>query len=597
MTFIVPGGEEAVDVATPRSTAPGQASTADIQRPHFLAILTTKEWIPILLLVLAALIPRLILAIQLDFLSDEPIYMIGGKAYFRLLTHLDFTSPDWRYNYEHPVLAKLLQGISIEILKKFGISSPLYTARVPSILLGTLLIPAIYLLGKSIAGRTVAFLAALSLAVSPWIVFWNSTAMLDTTMVTLITLACLVLWHAIRHPRLYALCGILIGLAGASKYTSALLIPGMILFVIYYYGFLRRTRPKDERQPLPWRWWLIGCCLIPVSFFIADPSIWADPLPRLTSSLAFSVAHSEEGHLTFWAGSIRTHVPPWMIFDVVFVKVSSFITIPAILFTVFAIVQVIRFHLRQRARASSAQPVTDSQLQKTAGLAFLTIWVVIGFLTYGRLNILVATHYYLPIAPPLFLAGACGLTIFVRALIRRLSPERPAQHFPQTTLSSPTPTNRAGINWRTALTLAVLAVALVGPHLLGLITIPDAEGYTSEFFPQGEDSIQGVTYQAYHDATNWIVAHSKIGGKIGLAGNSTGNWPFYHPMHQGNFEFVLIGLTEKTYAVDYLVWPMNFIQRGLPPPYPWNDRVVHTISGGKTTYAVIMVLNPSLLTT
>ena len=112
-------------------------------------------------LVLVALIPRIILAHQLDLVTDEIIYIMGGKGYFPLLLHLRFRSNLWLFNYEHPPVVKLLIGLSIFLNVHFGrMLSELFAARVPSILSGTILIVAIYWLGRAPFGRLVAILAA-----------------------------------------------------------------------------------------------------------------------------------------------------------------------------------------------------------------------------------------------------------------------------------------------------------------------------------------------------------------------------------------------------------------------------------------------------
>ena len=56
-------------------------------------------------LLLAALIPRIVLALQLDMVTDEVVYILGGKIYLPLLRHLSVGASDWMYNYEHPPFA------------------------------------------------------------------------------------------------------------------------------------------------------------------------------------------------------------------------------------------------------------------------------------------------------------------------------------------------------------------------------------------------------------------------------------------------------------------------------------------------------------
>ncbi len=547
-------------------------------------------WPFLALLAIIAFIPRLLLAWQLDVYTDEPIYVAAGNGYILLLKQLNITSANWLYNNEHPAFAKLLMGMFIYVARHLHTTNILFPARLISVLLGTILVVGIYALGRAPFGRTVALLAALSLAFSPWVVYFSGLAMLDMTMTALISLAYLLLWHAIHRPRLYALSGILIGLAGASKYPAALVVPAFFAFIAYYYAVLRRKLPAEQRPPLPWRWWLLGLCLIPVSFFLADPPIWLNPFHRLLKSLAFSLGHADAGHVTFWAGQVYTHVPPWMILYVLFAKVSAFVTLPALFFIVFAVLQLSRFHFG-RARGSARQSDGDA-INAIASTAFLFFWLVDALLLFSQLTILVGTHYYLPVAPPLFLAGACGLTLVGRWLFRRFLPERTSQQAKQVEMTRAQTTR---LNWRAGILFALLALALVGPHLLGLLTTPDADGYTSEFF-HGENSSLEVMYVGYRDADEWLMAHSKTGGTVGIVGGSaTVLWYIANPKAVGKFQFLVTTYGRKSYDYDYLVWPMNLLQRKWGPPADWKNHVVHQITGGDTIYCLIMARNPSSL--
>src|SRR5437763_12634653 len=100
-----------------------------------------------------------------------------------------------------------------------------------------------------------------------------------------------------------------------------------------------------------------------------------------------------------------------MIFYVLFAKVSAFVTLPALFFIIFAVIQLGRFHFsRQQKRTSvhnaqSTQTGT-AQINTIASTAFLFFWLVDALLLFSQLTILVGTHYYLPVAAPLFLLGA-----------------------------------------------------------------------------------------------------------------------------------------------------------------------------------------------
>ena len=548
-------------------------------------------------LVLVALIPRIILAHQLDLVTDEIIYIMGGKGYFPLLLHLRFTSNLWLFNYEHPPVVKLLIGLSIFLNAHLGrMLSELFAARVSSILSGTILIVAIYWLGRAPFGRLVAILAALCLALSPWLVYFSALAYLDMTMTALITIAYLILWPAIRQPRLYLLSALLMGLGIASKYTAILALPGMIFFTAYYFIAIRPRLDIKQRPLVPWRWWLTALLLIPVTFFIADPAIWQQPYSLLLQSVLFEWHHSITGHLTFLAGQYGEHVPRWAVLYIIFAKLSIFVTLPAVFFLVYSVIQLVRFHLK-RAKLS---------ITEVTSIAYLCIWLVSIVSMFSLLNIVVGTHYHLPLAPPVALAGAYGIITLVRFISKafHVSHVNTESHIDKETAAGGPETNgRQRIKFRSVVVPAVLFVLFAGPHLLGLLTSYAAEGYTSEIF-NGENSVLQVAYPGYREAALWLIAHTRSSGRVGIValpgtlnhGDYNSSWYSYNRGIQGRLTYSEVQPTSVDFPFDYLVWPMHLIQRGYTIPAAWRSHVVHVITGGNTIYCYILANTPATIT-
>ncbi len=553
-----------------------------------------SEWLILPGLALVALIPRLILARQLDLVTDEIIYIMGGKGYLPLLLHLQITSNVWDFNYEHPPVVKLLIGLAIYLNRHFGGRfSVLFAARTPSIVSGTLLVVAIYWLGRAPFGRASALLAALCLAVSPWLVYFSALAYLDMTMTMLISLAYLLLWPAIRQPRLYVLSAIFVGLGVASKYTAALVIPGMILFTAYYFIAIRPKLPADQRPSVPWLWWLGALIMLPATFFIADPAIWRHPYSLLIQSV-FEWQHSLTGHLTFLAGQYSGHVPHWAVLYIVLAKLSAFVTLPAVFFLIFSIVQLLRFHLNK----------SNLQVTEVSRISFLLIWLVSLVGTFSLLNIVVGTHYLLPLAPPVVLAGAFGLTTLLRyrggTLFQASAASTPTPKIAEAG-SSATPM-RPRIQRRSAIVLAVLMILFVGPHVVGLTTVYAAEGYTSEFF-NGENTVLQVAYPGYREAGRWLVTHTSTAANVGLValpgtlnhGDYSISWYSYNRNIAGRLKFSEAHPDDANLPYDYLVWPMHLVQRGYAIPAAWRSHIVHTIMGGNTIYCFILARNPATI--
>ncbi|MFL5698883.1 MAG: ArnT family glycosyltransferase [Ktedonobacteraceae bacterium] len=554
-----------------------------------------SEWLILPGLALVALIPRLILARQLDLVTDEIIYIMGGKGYLPLLLHLQITSNVWDFNYEHPPVVKLLIGLAIYLNRHFGGRfSVLFAARTPSIVSGTLLVVAIYWLGRAPFGRASALLAALCLAVSPWLVYFSALAYLDMTMTMLISLAYLLLWPAIRQPRLYVLSAIFVGLGVASKYTAALVIPGMILFTAYYFIAIRPKLPADQRPSVPWLWWLGALIMLPATFFIADPAIWRHPYSLLIQSVLFEWQHSLTGHLTFLAGQYSGHVPHWAVLYIVLAKLSAFVTLPAVFFLIFSIVQLLRFHLNK----------SNLQVTEVSRISFLLIWLVSLVGTFSLLNIVVGTHYLLPLAPPVVLAGAFGLTTLLRyrggTLFQASAASTPTPKIAEAG-SSATPM-RPRIQRRSAIVLAVLMILFVGPHVVGLTTVYAAEGYTSEFF-NGENTVLQVAYPGYREAGRWLVTHTSTAANVGLValpgtlnhGDYSISWYSYNRNIAGRLKFSEAHPDDANLPYDYLVWPMHLVQRGYAIPAAWRSHIVHTIMGGNTIYCFILARNPATI--
>jgi Dolichyl-phosphate-mannose-protein mannosyltransferase len=547
-------------------------------------------------LALVALIPRVILAHQLDLVTDEIIYIMAGKTYFPLLLHLRITTNQWSFNYEHPPLIKLLIGLSLFLNAHMGsLLNELFAARTPSILCGTALIVAIYWLGRAPFGRIVALLAALCLAVSPWLVYFSALAYLDITMTLLITLAYLLLWPAIRQPRFYLLSAVLLGLGIASKYTAILALPGMIFFSTYYFLAIRPRLDIEQRPPVAWKWWLMAFLLIPVTFFLADPAIWRQPYNLLLQSVLYEWHHSVTGHLTFLAGQYSGHVPQWAVLYIIFAKLSIFVTVPAVFFLIYTILQLVRFHLKK----------SGLQVTEVTNLAFLGIWLVSIVTLFSLLNIVVGTHYLLPLAPPTALAGAYGIILLGRFCSK--APVKPIYQHNQVRKSkisgalNPVTPAKQRTKFRTVV-VAVLFVLFIGSHFLGLLTTYAAEGYTSEIFP-GENTALQVAYPGYREAALWLTAHSHSSGRVGIValldtlnhGDYHTSWYSYNHDLQGRLTYSEVQPTSASFPFDYLVWPMHLIQRGYTIPGAWRAHVVQIIMGGNTIYCFILAKTPAIL--
>ncbi len=527
-------------------------------------------------LTFAALLPRIILALRLDIVSDELVYIQAAKKYFPLLEHLKIGAKGWSFNYEQPPLVKLFIGLALYLNTILAHPlAELQAARIPSIIMGTVLVVAIYWLGHAIVGRVVALLAALCLAFSPWLAFFSAIAYLDIPMTTLITLAYLLIWYAPRRPVLYPLAAALLGLGAASKYPAVLIIPCMILFTAHYFFLIRPRLPVEQRPSIPWGWWASAIIVAPLTFLVANPAIWPSPYHLLIHSFTFEWKHAVNGHLTFIDGQANWHAPHWAIPFILLVKMSLLVTIPAAIIICYTLIQLIQFHLYH----------TKIEIADVTTFSFLLIWLVGIIGMFCLFTIVVGTNYALPAVPPVALAGAYGLTKFLGYRRGQLFSSSSPEIAPLK--SSPLRPHKLGLQPYTVTSVTLLTLMLAVPHLIGLISVSDADGYSNELF-RGENRVLQGSYIGYHDALQWLNQHTHGKASVGFVTIwNTGIDLWYHYNKNFSTHYRLAPVYPGTLipSYKYLIFPINLVQRGItiPPQY----HIIHVISGGSTIYCYV----------
>jgi hypothetical protein len=148
---------------------------------------------------------------------------------------------------------------------------------------------------------------------------------------------------------------------------------------------------------------------------------------------------------------------------------------------------------------------------------------------------------------------------------------------------------------RIRVAVALLALLTIGPHLLGLLTVHAAEGYTSEIFHDENNTLQ-VAYPGYRDALGWLTTNTHSTARVGLvslpgtlqSGSQDVSWFDYNKNFSSRFQLAEAHPQDKVYPYDYLVWPMHLVQRGYAMPAGWNGHVVHIVMGGNTVYCYIL---------
>ena len=236
---------------------------------------------------------------------DEPIYVDAALDYtaaFQSGGLLNLSQVT--YNIEHPAFNKVLYGamlIQAKPVKRGNISMPpeiqifdlihfrkIFAMRMFSVILGSLAVILLSLINP-LAGF---FLAIHSFAVKFTSVIYLEALPLLLSMVTVLAWS----WYlqylersSERGPgktwKWPALSSVCLGLAAAYKYLYA---TAGIAIVIYTGIWLAKTR-KWSVIPVLIGWGL-GALLV---FFLANPTLWPDPVGRLTESLSFSMVYSQ----------------------------------------------------------------------------------------------------------------------------------------------------------------------------------------------------------------------------------------------------------------------------------------------------------------
>lgn len=232
--------------------------------------------------------------------------------------------------------------------------------------------------------------------------------------------------------------------------------------------------------------------------------------------------------------------------------------------------------------------------------ALLMIWLVSSLGMFSLLDIAVGTHYFLPVAPPLALAGAVGMVQLLRWLAQ-CNPEMYKRYLlvPERSKDGPLIPRRWLLKgFRGLLAPVLLVTILVVPHASGLLTVYGAEGYSSELF-NGEDAVLQVAYPGYREAIEWLEQHTNGPATIGLVAlnntlensDSSVSWFRYNSNLPKRFKLTEVHPGDYNFAYDYVIWPMHLQQRGYTIPARWQQHLVHTITGGKTIYCSILARN------
>jgi 4-amino-4-deoxy-L-arabinose transferase-like glycosyltransferase len=481
----------------------------------------------VIVIFLLAFLPRFFLIDETSVMTDEPIYVSAGRSYVTGFLTLNFNSGIWGQNAEHPPIAKLLIGLSsdlfIPLLGKENTHNIYFAARIAPVTAGTLLCVAIYFLGRNLYGEKPSLLASLLAALSPWLIYYSTIAILDIFATLFVTLTFIFLSYAETRNRYYVLVGIFLGLAVGSKGIAVAAIPGITIYLLVTKFVLNRT--QNETNPrVTWKaikQTLLAFMIAMFVFFATWPWLWSNTIARVVEVIGFHLSNVLGGHATFYAGQVYTHVPPWVSIYIVFVKSPLSIFVLSILFLFNVTIRLVR-----------REPVQRGQIGVFS-------WLVGGLLTMSSLNMIVGDHYLIFLCPAVLLSAS----IFLFDLL-------------EMTGNSQTKLNKAH------LALYALFVLMIIESSVGLVTHLSSEcGYANELVGQSDKAVLMID-TGFKDVADYLIEQAPKNVKVAVAYNV--DLLRIELLRKNESRFTLVSLDELKNA-RYAVFPSIYTQRwGIP---------------------------------
>jgi 4-amino-4-deoxy-L-arabinose transferase-like glycosyltransferase len=502
------------------------------------------------------------------FTRDESVYFYAGETYARWFQQL-FREPAraltdaaivraWDYNHEHPVLMKVLFGLSHLLFHDtLGWLRPAAAFRLPAFALSALVPALIFLLGSAVYGRTPALFAALSFLLVPRHYFNAELACFDMPIAAMWLLVVYAFWRALEDRNWGVLCGIFFGLALCTKHNALflpfvlapfalwrawaasegnpaartgvwrvlglfasvavlyvlllvalgpedfqrrflLLSPHTLLFVGLAVGSLGMLHFLNE-ESAPTALALLPLATMaafgPVIFYLHWPYLWHAPVERTAWYLNFHATHNH--YAWFYLGTLMREPP----FPLAYVLVKTALTVPTSLFVPMVtgwLVLAARtvLSLFARTRAWVRMPSLAEGLVGVNAVASILI------ISHPDVPHFGGVKHWLPSMPFLGLLAGVAVTRGCEALVERLRPR-----WPRVSLA--------------AVAAPVFALLML-PALIGLVRVfPYGTSFYSEL-AGGVPGAASLGMQRQFWSSNvtavlpWINQHAPRNGRVFL---------------------------------------------------------------------------------
>ncbi len=203
---------------------------------------------------------------------DEPFHIAAGLSYLQ--------TGEVRANPQHPPLLKELSGLSLRLagfrlpdnaqvrrmlgdgggehvvgsalIAENGPDRAMFWARLPLILLSTLLAVLIYVWGRKLVGELAALAALFLFAFDPTVLAHSHFVTMDAGLAAFAVLFFFALWNYVQRPgrKRLVVCGIALGAMLAAKFSALFLLPVAFILLLAAVRMPPRPVPRaSSRDP------------------------------------------------------------------------------------------------------------------------------------------------------------------------------------------------------------------------------------------------------------------------------------------------------------------------------------------------------------
>lgn len=401
-------------------------------------ILTKRTTWPAVLIFLLALLPRVTTLGGTFIVNDEPLYWKWTNQFATALltgdwrgTMIGIGYPAITVTWVHTLgigaetVLRWLAGASpTQLWQQAALDQPfvfnmMAQRRVVMGLTNALVILLIYYQARPLLGRTIAFLGAALMSLSPFLLADARTMRGDALLSGLMLLSALLLLNYLRRPRWWqmTLSGVAFGLALLTKMTALPLTGFMGLAVLAHALYHPELR------------WLVrlrrGIITLAVTGLATAatvvalwPALWVAPLTVLEFMGGYA-ASSIDGRLNFFWGHLTTGQQILLFYPNAFLfRATPLVLLGVVVVTGLALAGGWRWLRRKTDHPLNLERLW--QMPSTARLTVLALSlyaVIYGLvLTYGALK---RDRYLMPVFPAVMFVAAAGLLWLTRRVARR----------------------------------------------------------------------------------------------------------------------------------------------------------------------------------